>query len=251
MQSGKICHSIAVFALALTLIGPNPLRADDSPGPRLAGPAGAPAFVERLGQQAAVIAAAEPRDAQGRHERLKALVREGFDLHLIGRFVLGRFWRQADREQRAQFQDLFAEHLVNSYARQLDRYRAETLTVVDNRPVGTKDMLVETRVESPEGPLVTGWRVRGGAGRHRIVDVTVNGISLVLTERQEVVSAARMLGLEGLLAAMRAKTQNRANRSGPEPAMPDSSAKAWMLVSFMGSSGSPLERRHASLRPPA
>jgi len=241
MHSAKICRPIAVFALALALVGPNPLRADDSRSPRLSDPAGAPAFVERLGQQAAVIAAAEPRDAQGRHERLKALVREGFDLPLIGRFVLGRFWRQADRNQRAQFQDLFAEHLVNSYARQFDRYRAETLAVVDSRPVGTKDMLVETLVESPEGPLVTGWRVRGGADRDRIVDVTVNGISLVLTERQEFVAAARRLGLEGLLEAMRANAQNRANRSGSEQAMSDPSAKAWMLVSFMGSSGSPLE----------
>ena len=241
MHKGKICRSIAVFALALALIGPNPLRADESPGSSLADPTGAPAFVERLGQQAAVIAAAEPRNAQGRHERLKALVREGFDLQLIGRFVLGRFWRQADGEQRAQFQDLFAEHLVNSYARQFDRYRAETLAVVGSRPVGTKDVLVETRVESTEGPLVTGWRVRGGADRHRIVDVTVDGISLALTERQEFVSAAGKLGLEGLLEAMRANALDRAKRSGPEHAMPSPSAKAWMLVSFMGSSGSPLE----------
>ena len=241
MQSAKICRPIAVFALALALVGPNPLRADDSPGSRLADTAGAPGFVERLGQQASVIAAAEPRDPQGRHERLKALVREGFDLPLIGRFVLGRFWRQADGEQRAQFQDLFAEHLVNSYARQLDRYRAETLAVVDCRPVGTKDMLVETRVESTEGPLVTGWRVRAGGDRHRIVDVTVNGISLALTERQEFVTAARKLGLEGLLEAMRANALNRANRTGPVQAMSDPSAKAWMLVSFMGSSGSPLQ----------
>lgn len=241
MSSEKICRSVAVFALALALIGPGPLRADDGPGSRFQDPAGAPGFVERLGQQAAAIAAAEPRDAQSRHERLKALVRDGFDLPLIGRFVLGRFWRQADRDQRAQFQNLFAEHLVNSYARQLDRYRAETLAVVDSRPVGTKDVLVETRVESPEGPLVTGWRVRGGTGRHRIVDVTVDGISLVLTERQEFVTAAKTLGLEGLLAAMRTKARNRANRSGSELASPDPTAKAWMLVSFMGSSGSPVE----------
>ncbi|MDH3910169.1 MAG: ABC transporter substrate-binding protein [Rhodospirillales bacterium] len=241
MHSAKICCSIAVCALALALIGPNPLRAEESLGSRLADPAGASGFVEQLGQQAAVIAAAESRNAQGRHEGLKALVREGFDLPLIGRFVLGRFWRQADGEQRAQFQDLFAEHLVNSYARQLDRYRAETLAVMDSRPVGTKDVLVETRVESTEGPLVTGWRVRGGGDRHRIVDVTVDGISLALTERQQFVSAARKLGLEGLLEAMRANALNRANRTGPAQTMSDPSAKAWMLVSFMGSSGSPLQ----------
>jgi phospholipid transport system substrate-binding protein len=244
MYSGKIYRPIAVFALALALIGPNPLRADDSTGPTLAGLAGARAavaFVERLGQQAAAVTAAEPQDAQVRHQRLKALVRDGFDLDLIGRFVLGRFWRKADNEQRARFQDLFAEHLVNSYARQLDSYRAETLAVVDNRPVGTKDVLVETRVESTEGALVTGWRVRAGASGHQIVDVTVNGISLALTERQEFVSAARKLGVEGLLEVMRANALERAKRSGPQQAMPETSAKAWMLVSFMGSSGSPLQ----------
>jgi phospholipid transport system substrate-binding protein len=241
MRSRNLCRSIAALALVLALIAPTPLRADDGAGLGLADPAAAPAFVERLGQQAAVIAAAEPRDAQERRKSLQALVREGFDLRLIGRFVLGPFWRQADSAQRAQFQDLFAEHLVNSYARRLDRYRAETFAVVDSRPVGKKDVLVETRVESAEGPLVTGWRVRGGAGRHRIVDVTVNGISLALTERQEFVSAAKTLGIEGLLEAMRANARNRAQWAGAEQAVSDPSAKAWMLVSFMGSSGSPIE----------
>jgi phospholipid transport system substrate-binding protein len=241
MRGRIIPPSITVFALTLALTGATPLRADDSVGSEPATPVGAPAFVERLGQQAATIAAAKLEDATLQHEHLKALVREGFDLQLIGRFVLGTFWRQADDEQRAEFQDLFAEHLVNSYARQLHRYRAETFAVVDSRPVGTEDVLVETRVESAEGLLVTGWRVRGDAGRQRIVDVTVNGISLALTERQEFVSAAKTLGLEGLLEAMRANARNRAQWAGTEPPVSDPSAKAWMLVSFMGSSGSPID----------
>jgi phospholipid transport system substrate-binding protein len=235
MHSAKSCLSIAAFALAL--IGPGALRAADG----VETMAGARAFVEDLGRRTTAVLAVASEDERAHHQNLKALVREGFDLELMGRFVLGSFWRAADADQRAEFQDLFAEHLLNSYARRLDRYRSETLAVLASRPIGTTDVMVETRMNSVEGPIVTGWRVRPGADGHRIVDVTVNGISLALTERQEIGSAAKALGIDGLLKVMRANAQGRAAQGPLASGLPDTSAKAWMLVSFLGSSGSPLE----------
>ena len=237
MYRGKPGPLIAALALVLSLLASGAPRADDGAEAMI----GARDFVQDLGQRTTAILAAEPRDGRVRHEGLKALVREGFDLELMGRFVLGNFWRTASAQQREEFQDLFAERLLNGYARRLETYRTETLTLVGSRRVGKRDVLVETRVESTEGPLVMGWRVRQGPDRHRIVDVTVNGISLAMTERQEFSSAAKSLGVEGLLAVLRTQAQRSAEQAPLAPDLPDTSAKAWMLVSFMGSSGSPLQ----------
>ena len=160
---------VAAFALASVCLLSNPTQAQQAATAN--GTADAVRFVEDLGGKAVVVVAkTSPVTLEGRHERLKELVREGFDLKLMGRFVLGRFWRGADEVQRTEFQDLFARHLVSSYARQLDSYRAETFAVTAVREVGTRDVLVETRIERrADEPLDTAWRLRGTDGSYKII----------------------------------------------------------------------------------
>ncbi len=237
MHRGRVFPSIAALALALSLVAPGAPRADDGADAMV----GARAFVQDLAQRTTAILATEAHDEKARHDSLKALVREGFDLELMGRFVLGNFWRTASAQQREEFQDLFAERLLNGYARRFVTYRTDNLTLVGSRPVGKRDIQVDTRIDSTEGPLVMGWRLRQNTDGHRIVDVSVNGISLALTERQEFSSAAKSLGVEGLLAVLRVQAQRSAEQAPLASDLPDTSAKAWMLVSFMGSSGSQLQ----------
>ncbi len=236
----------AVCALALALSTPAVLHAEEEPalldlGEQPAGMSLAADFVGTLGRQAVTIVADGRHDARGRHENLKSLIREGFHLETIGRFVLGRYWREAGPEQRAEFQDLFAEHLLNSYARQLDSYRTETLHVGEGRPVGRRDVLVETAIETDDGPLKAGWRVRAIDGQPKIVDVVIDGMSLTLTQRQEIGAVATKLGVDGLLGAMRDKAAEEAQRLAQEDGVSDNSARVWMLFSFVGSSGSAMQ----------
>lgn len=232
--------TVAAFALASICLLPTLAQAQQA---ATAEAVEAVRYVEDLGGKAvAVVATTSPDALEQRHERLKELVREGFDLKLMGRFVLGRFWRSADETQRAEFQDLFARHLVSIYARQLDGYRAETFAVTAVRGVGARDLLVETRIERRgDEPLDTAWRLRDRDGRYKIIDVMVGGISLALTQRQEIASAAKREGLEGLLTLMRSNTLESGNSSrlAQQYSVPDASARARMLVSVVGSSGSP------------
>ncbi len=235
---------IAAFTLASICLLPNLTQAQQAATADIPVQATeAVRFVEDLGGKAVAVVAATPSDAfEWRHERLKDLVREGFDLKLMGRFVLGKYWRSADEAQRAEFQGLFARHLVNSYARQLDGYRAETFKVTAVREVGTRDVLVETRIERrTDEPLDTAWRLRGKDGQYKIIDVMVGGISLALTQRQEFASVAKREGLEGLLASMRGDTPESRDPSRlvQQDSVPDASARVRMLISVVGSSGSP------------
>ena len=189
----------------------------------------------------AVVTAQPPVTIAERHVALKNLIGDGFDLALIGRFVLGHHWRSATMEQRAEFQNLFADHLLNSYARQLSAYEGTTFTVVSSRKVGEKDILVETRIASADGPIDAGWRVRPGNGQSRIIDVVIDGISMTLAQRQEFGSVAKRDGVEGLLAKMRASAITRVAQSENQDTPHDISAKTQMLFSVVGSSGMPWE----------
>ncbi len=200
------------------------------------------AFVQDIGDRAvAVVTAQPPATLSERHEALKGLIGEGFDLALIGRFVLGHHWRSASVAQRDEFQSLFATHLLNSYARQFSAYEGTTFTIISSQEVGEKDVLVETQIASADGPINAGWRVRPAEGQSRIIDVVIDGISMALTQRQEFGSLANREGIDGLLVKMRANAANQTAQLKDRKSPIEPSAKTRMLFSVVGSSGMPWE----------
>lgn len=201
-------HSTRIFAylaIAATVLGTNAGFVAESRAQT--SPQGAVRFVEGLGTQAALLLAsggASGNDA--RRAALRTLIRDSFNLELTSQFVLGKFWNAATPEQRAEFQGLFTEYLLNSYARHIGTYKAETLTIVGSNVVGDRDVLVETRVESAEGSTSPVWRVRASdSGQFKIIDVSVDGVSLALTQRREFASVVNRRGLDGLLIILREK----------------------------------------------
>ena len=164
-------------------------------------------FVESLGSQAAVVLASGKADRPAEQRAaLRTLIRDSFNLELTSQFVLGKFWNEATPEQRAEFQDLFTEYLLNNYVRHIGNFKAETLTIVGSNVVGNRDVLVATSIESAEGATNPVWRVRASdAGQYKIIDVSVDGVSLALTQRREFASVVNRRGLDGLLNMLREK----------------------------------------------
>ena len=46
----------------------------------------------------------------------------GFDIPIMGRFVLGRHWRTASKEQRKDYMAVFVDFIVRVYASRFDSY---------------------------------------------------------------------------------------------------------------------------------
>ena len=82
----------------------------------------------------------------------------------------------------------------------------ENLTIVSEQPAGKKDIVVRTRIDRPSGPPIKAdWRVRTTENRYRIIDIMVEGISMVLTQRSEFGALIKRKGMNGLLAVLRAR----------------------------------------------
>ncbi len=183
------------FALNLTISGTT--QASEP-----ASPQGAVEFVETLGLVA--ISASDFEDRSERIGAIRSLIRVGFDLDVISRIVLGKFWNRAKAAQRAEFKDLFNEYLVNSFANHLNRIDA--LTVVASNRVAGDDFLVRTSINRASDTANAVWRVRAWDGEYRIIDLMIDGISLALTHRSEFTSVIRRDGFEELLQTLRKRT---------------------------------------------
>jgi phospholipid transport system substrate-binding protein len=173
-------------------------------------PAEAAKFVQDLGNRAVALLANYDESETTKHQAaFKELVRKGFDLDLIGRFVLGASWRTATPEQRQEYQQLFATWVLNSYARRLGAYKGERFKVTGSQPIAETDALILTTIERPDGaPINAGWRVREIKGQMKIIDVVVEGVSMALTQRQEFASVIQRRGLSGLIHDLRERVNN-------------------------------------------
>ncbi len=193
------------FALNLTVSG-----ATQASEP--ASPQGAAGFVEMLGERVAAIWVSENENLLETNKvALRELIRVGFDLDVTSQFVLGKFWGRAKAKQRAEFKNLFAEYLVNTYASHLNRYRIGTLTVDASNPVAEDDFLVQTSIDRATGTANAVWRVRAKDGEYRIIDILIDGISLALTHRSEFASVIQQDGFDKLLQTLRNRPSTQAD----------------------------------------
>jgi phospholipid transport system substrate-binding protein len=147
------------------------------------------------------------------NQDLHSVLDEGTDLSLLGRLVLGRYWRQANARQRTEYLRLFRRYMLQTFIQRLRQYAGADLgqpgarfQIIASRPVGERDVLVQSRVAPPTSqPLRVDWRLRERPGEPVIIDLIVEGISLLVTQRSEFAAVLERSGVDGLLAELRAR----------------------------------------------
>jgi phospholipid transport system substrate-binding protein len=169
-------------------------------------------FVAQLAQDAINKLGTPDLGEEQRIERVRALFAEGFDIPLIARFVLGRYWRMATDAERTEYLNLFRELVVQTYARRFHEFVSARLRVLSvSRPNEDNDVVVAVEMQvQGKPPVRMDTRVRQGTG-YKIVDISIEGISMALTQRDEFASVIQRGGgrVEALLASMREKLGDR------------------------------------------
>jgi phospholipid transport system substrate-binding protein len=184
----------------------------------IAGALGAPAVVlaaadpaaviKNLGNRALEVLGKNATPAQ-RVARFHELFREEFDVPGIARFVLGRYWKTATPEQQEEFVKLFEDYIALVYSNQLAAYSGEMLKVTGSR-TNAEGAVVASEIIRPSGapPVKVDWHLTDRNGSYKISDVTVDGISMAVTQRSEFASVIQRSGgqVGGLIAQLRQKT---------------------------------------------
>jgi phospholipid transport system substrate-binding protein len=172
------------------------------------------AVISSLGSQALEVLGKGTPQAE-RAARFRELLREDFDVPGIARFVLGRYWNTATEAQRAEYVRLFEDYVALAYSTRLAEYAGESFKVTGSRP-DADGAIVQSQILRPAGqtPIKVDWRLVGRNGAYKISDVSVDGISMAVTQRSEFASVIQHNGgqVEGLIAMLRQKTQGSAAR---------------------------------------
>jgi phospholipid transport system substrate-binding protein len=196
-----------------------------------AAPAASPAtaadpetFISNLGNQALEVVGSHASLNQ-KLGYFREMLYMDFDLADISRFVLGGYWRVASDVQRAEFQQLFEDHLLRSYGVRLAQYGSSGLKVTGRRsdPAG---LIVTSQIIQPDSGLVeVDWRLGIRDGFYRVQNVAIEGVSMALSYRTDFAAQISRGGgqVEGLLAALRRGTVGTAyGSSALSPSAPSS-----------------------------
>jgi phospholipid transport system substrate-binding protein len=206
----RLLLSTPLLAAAGLVVSPRPGRAEIDP-------ARATAFVQAAGNEL-VAAINDPRlDLATRRDRVGATLRRTIDIEGTGRFILGRYVRQASPAELAEYIRLFDDIIVRNLSARFGEYRGVRFTLGRSQQRTEEDVLVSTIVERPNTAAFSlDWRVSEVHGQPRVVDVIAEGTSLRLTTRSEYSAVIQRNGgrVASLLDAMRNQIAQLAAREG-------------------------------------
>lgn len=173
---------------------------------------GAGAFVSRLGEKTIAKLTDVSLTPTGRKDEFRELLREGFAIKAIALFVLGKYRAETSDATAAEFVQTFEDYIVALYGKQFKPNKGQRFLV--EKVVNTSrenDSMVMTRVYSGNGaePLRVNFQVRRAGDGFKIVDVRVEGVSMVLAQREEFTSyiAANGGRVETLIRALRKRVE--------------------------------------------
>ncbi|MFQ5659609.1 MAG: phospholipid-binding protein MlaC [Gammaproteobacteria bacterium] len=163
---------------------------------------------------------AEKQDLDAHPEHLYSLIQElivpHFDTAIMSRWILGKDWKKATREQRQEFSRQFTNLMVRTYAKALLEYSDEEIRYLPLEVNPNSNLvMVKTEVSSDGGSVVPiNYRMHVSGGDWKVIDVSVDGVSLVGTYRGSFASEIRKNGLDGLIQKLADRNQRLASSEG-------------------------------------
>ena len=144
-------------------------------------------FVTSFANSAISILSNDKVSEAERTSSFTELVMSSIDLNLISKFVLSKAWKNASDEQKENYLIAFKDYFVSSYANKLDQYTGEKVDVIGSQEAG-KYVIVESNIirEGTDTLKINlKWRLLNKDDQIKIIDLNIEGISLVIAQREE------------------------------------------------------------------
>lgn len=121
-----------------------------------------------------------------KREQITLVVDRNFDFTTLSRLVMARHWSKLSKEQQTQFILEFKRHLSITYGKNVENYRDEKVVITGDREEARGDWTVRTIIERPAAENIkVDYRLRQRDGEWKMIDMIVEGVSLVANFRSQ------------------------------------------------------------------
>ncbi len=189
---------VTTLALAI-LLGHVPAQASpDGAAPR--------ELVKRMTDAVVTLLDDAAKTTDERRRGIEQIARDNIDFSTLSRLVLTQWWARLSAPDQKDFVEQFEKHLAVTYGRNFEHSHGETVEVTGDRPEAGGDWTVATRILRPGAESVAiDYRLRKTGADWRVIDVLIEGVSLVSNFRSQFHEILSQGGTARLLQVLREK----------------------------------------------
>jgi phospholipid transport system substrate-binding protein len=145
-------------------------------------------------------------DDDQRRASIEEIAYARFDMYTMSRLVLARAWKRFSPQQQEEYIAEFKQYLANNYGSRINRYDQEKVEILGVREEPRGDMTVRTRIVGGEFEnTLVDYRMRQKDGQWLVIDVIIEGISMVSNFRDQFKEVLSRGGPDHLLQKLREK----------------------------------------------
>ncbi|MEC5386695.1 ABC transporter substrate-binding protein [Uliginosibacterium sp. H3] len=146
-------------------------------------------------------------DTKHIQEVVESKILKYFDFNKMTGSAVGREWRNATPDQKAQLSKEFQTLLVRSYSNALTQYKNQTVDVKPLKAAAADtEVTVKTEVKQPGGkPVAIDYDLIKAADGWKVFDIYVAGVSLVANYRDTFGQEIKANGIDGLIKSLHDK----------------------------------------------
>jgi len=193
---------VGFFALVFLAVGAIPASAAEDPDLT----AEPKKVIEGAANRIISILSQRDQPAEHRVQEIEKIAYEIFDFTTMSKLVLARNWRKLSKEQKGEFVREFKRSLARTYGTRLDRYDQEQVEIYGSQVEPRDDVSIKTRMVGGQyDGAELSYRLRKREDRWRIIDVVIEGVSLVSNYRSQFSEILNSGSIDDLLQKLRDK----------------------------------------------
>jgi len=170
---------------------------------------GPTAVVQQTADAVVAVLAEKSLTADRKREKIQDIVYAHFDFNTLSRLVLARNWKQLSAAQQGEFVEEFKKHLSITYGKNVESYKNEHAVVTGDREESGGDWTVKTKIVRPSAAdILVDYRLRKEDDGWKVIDVIIEGVSLVANFRSQFQEIVSNQGPQKLIELLREKNAN-------------------------------------------
>ena len=175
-RRGKCLTGAAALLLCVSLTPSVGAATSDSPT----------AVVQQTADAVVAVLADKSLSTAEKRSKVEQIVYANFDFTTLSKLVLARNWKQLSPAQQHDFVAEFKRHLSVTYGRNVETYNNERAIITGDREESNGDWTVKTKILRPSAAdILVDYRLRKQDGTWQVIDVIIEGVSLVANFRSQ------------------------------------------------------------------
>ena len=175
-----------------------------------AGEAEVKTFVEDVASQIMKIVTDHHTSDDTKADHLLTVIKTNFDTHWMGKFVLGREYRQLPTERQKKYDDLYNSYLKNTYFPILMKYNNPSYKITKIIKTDSNLYSVYVTITTPStNPIDLSYTVKYKDSKYYLLDMSVEGVSTIFTQKSEFDSVIQQGGVDTLFQKLATTTRSK------------------------------------------